>query len=309
MQCFLCKKSGFEKVYTLKTKNILCCKNDGLILGETTAYNKINIYGTEYFSNEPNRFNQNYFKTKLLTLKHLTLNKKPQVLDIGCGWGDFEEVLEAEKIPYLGIDVNKEAIEICKKKGLNCEHLTIDQLLNYKKQDTRYKQLSNNNNQKSKKFEELKFGNWNFFGKLVSWNLEFDCITLFQVIEHLKNPIPLLQAAKKLLKKNGLILITTPNNDSPLRKLMGSRWSVYNEPSHYVFYNQKTLEKTLQLAGFKKIHIKIDQPRFLSSNYILNRFKQMYFPTFNFSFLTFNLPIPTDPFGDLEASAFINYDK
>src|SRR3990167_628915 len=300
MQCFLCKKSGFEKVYTLKTKNILCCKNDGLILGETTAYNKINIYGTEYFSNEPNRFNKNYFKTKLLTLKHLTLNKKPQVLDIGCGWGDFEEVLEAEKIPYLGIDVNKEAIEICKKKGLNCEHLTIDQLLNYKKQDTRYKQLSNNNNQKSKKFEELKFGNWNFFGKLVSWNLEFDCITLFQVIEHLKNPIPLLQAAKKLLKKNGLILITTPNNDSPLRKLMGSRWSVYNEPSHSIFYNKKTLRETLNSAGFKNIQVSNDSLRFLSLMYIVKRLNEMFFHseslTLNSKFLS--IPIPTDPLGD-----------
>ena len=261
MNCFLCKKNNFEKIYSLKTKNILRCKNDGVFVVEKTREDK--IYGKEYFSNEPNKFNQSYFLRKLRTINQLTKHSLPSILDIGCGWGDFEEVLETEKIPYLGIDVNKESIQICKKKGLNCRLGTI-------------KQLSN---------ETMK---------------QFDVITLFQVIEHLKNPLPILQSAKKLLKPNGIILITTPNNDSPLRKIMGAKWSVYTEPNHYVFYNKKNLARTLQFAGFKNINVRIDRVRFLALKYILYR---LGFSRSNILHLTSNIPIPTDPFGDLIAIA------
>lgn len=135
--------------------------------------------------------------------------------------------------------------------------------------------------------------------------LKYDAITMFQVIEHLKNPLPTLQLAKKLLQKNGVILITTPNNDSPLRKILGPKWSVYNESSHYVFFSRKTLRKTLEKAGFTSINVRTDSLRFLSSRYILNRLIQISarspLTTIYKLLTTFNLPIPTDPFGDLEA--------
>src|SRR3990167_8443378 len=271
MKCFLCQENKFKVVYKLKNKNIFHCNNDGLIVGKATSDNKINTYSEEYFSNAPNLFNQSYFLKKLKTVRLLTSNFLPKTLDIGCGWGDFEEVLEKEMIPYLGIDINKQAIEICKKKGLNCKLSTVQQLTINKQQ-------------------------------------LFHVITLFQVIEHNKNPLPLLKSVKKLLKKGGVLLLTTPNNNSPLRILSGPRWSVYNEDSHYVFYNKKTLHETLELAGFKNIIVKIDRMRFFSLNYIFNRLKQIYFPNFEFRISNFEffLPIPTDPLGDLVATAFID---
>lgn len=279
MKCFLCKKNNFEQIYELKTKKIHRCKNDGLYLSLERL--KTVPYGDQYFSNVPNLSNQSYFFSKLRKIQKLTAKSKPAILDIGCGWGDFEDVLEKphsapsdgarrgrEKIPYLGIDVNKEAIEICKKKGLNCKQLTLQQLV-------------------------------------INYHQLFDAITLFQVIEHLKNPLSILFAAKKLLKPGGIILITTPNNDSPLRKVLSSRWSVYSEPSHYVFYNKITLLKTLKQAGFNNVSVKTDQMRYLSSNYILQRLFQMYFhwklEIRNWKFV---FPVPTDPFGDLQAIAF-----
>ena len=312
MRCFLCKKNNFEQIYTLETKKILRCRNDGLFLADATASHKNNVYKADYFDNPPHPQNSNrsYFLKKLEIIKLITDNRKPKTLDIGCGWGDFEEILEQQKIPYLGIDINREAIEICKKKGLNCHQESLNQLLNYKKQFTRNKKISKSKKTNSKNFNKLRFENWNLFGKLgdcppagEAGNLEFDCITMFQLIEHLKNPIPMLKVAKKLLKKKGVVLITTPNNDSPLRKIFRTRWSVYNEPSHFVFYNNKSLEQTLNSAEFNNVRVSLDSWRFLTSKYILNRLIQIYpssifnLLTSNFQHLTFN--IPTDPFGDL----------
>ena len=131
MVCFLCKKNNFQLVYKLKSKNILHCRNDGLFLAETTVASKNNLYQKKYFDNLPHppKSNQSYFLKKLAAIKRLTRNESPHILDVGCGWGGFEEVLEKGKIPYLGIDASKEAVEICRKKELNCKQSTIEQLI------------------------------------------------------------------------------------------------------------------------------------------------------------------------------------
>ncbi len=265
MQCFLCKRNDFELQYSLPKKDIFRCKNDGLFVAGS-RYDGLLPYGNEYFSNAPNLSNESYFSAKLKKIQKMTGKKKPNILDIGCGWGDFEEVLEKEKIPYLGIDVNQEAIEICRKKGLRCKQINIVGT--------------------SRDLPLLKD--------------KFDAVTMFQVIEHLKNPLPHLESAKKLLNPSGIILITTPNNNSPLRNLLGPYWTVYSEPSHYVFYNKTTLSQTLEKAEFKNSEVNNDSWRFLSLRYILNR---LHIPKLNLLHLTSKIALPTDPFGDIEATA------
>ncbi len=47
------------------------------------------------------------------------------VLDLGCGRGEFIELLESMEIKARGIDTNEQMIEICREKGLNCEKADI----------------------------------------------------------------------------------------------------------------------------------------------------------------------------------------
>jgi len=257
--CFLCGKNNFILKYRLKEKEIFCCKNDGLFISKEAKIIKIN-YDRNYYNQSPyplnSKFNDNYFQTKLNKIISLTGELKPNVLDIGCGWGNFLEVLKKNNISYLGVDSSKEAIKICTKKGLNCQIASISHLIE--------------NGQK------------------------YSAITCFQVLEHLKNPLDFLTSIKNLLKTNGVLILTTPNNDSPLRKILKQKWPVYNTDSHFVFYNKNTLKKIMFKTGFKKIKVRLDSPRFMSLTYIISR-------TFlrEFKFLN-NIPIPTDPFGDLE---------
>jgi len=51
------------------------------------------------------------------------------VLDLGCGRGEFLELLQQNGIKARGIDTNDQMIEICKEKGLNCEKADILQTL------------------------------------------------------------------------------------------------------------------------------------------------------------------------------------
>jgi len=264
--CFLCGKNNFIFKCRLKEKEIFCCKNDGLCISKETKIKKTN-YDKNYYNQNPyplnSKSNNNYFQTKLNKIINLTGELKPNVLDIGCGWGNFLEVLKKNNIPYLGIDSSKEAIKTCIKKGLNCQTASISHLIK--------------NRQK------------------------YSAITCFQVLEHLKNPMDFLISIKKLLKTNGVLILTTPNNNSPLRNILKQKWPVYNTDSHFVFYNKNTLKKTFALAGFKKIKVQLDSVRFMSLTYIISR-------TFlrEFKFLN-NISVPTDLFGDLEA--IIKYEN
>ena len=54
-----------------------------------------------------------YFKTKR------------KVLDLGCGRGEFLELLMDNGIHAQGIDINEQMIDICRDKGLNCQKKDI----------------------------------------------------------------------------------------------------------------------------------------------------------------------------------------
>lgn len=43
---------------------------------------------------------------------------KGTILDIGCGRGEFLELLEEASIPAMGIDINQEMVDHCRSKGL-----------------------------------------------------------------------------------------------------------------------------------------------------------------------------------------------
>lgn len=262
-KCYLCHKNEIKPVYKINDRTIYACLNDGLFFSGDKKRGKF-LYDSDYFESSPYNkdqvFNNTYFQEKLNIIISLTQEKKPTILDVGCGWGNFLQVIKNSRLPYLGIDLSPMAVEICREKKLNCKEADLINLSKIKSQ-------------------------------------QYSAITFFQVVEHIKNPIDYLKAARKLLKKNGILLITTPNNQSPLRYLLGSHWPVYNTPSHYFFYSKKSLERLLKAAGFNNFKIKIDRFRFFSLNYILQRiFKKKLAVS-----QIINLPIPTDPWGDLEA--------
>lgn len=94
---------------------------------------------------------------------------------------------------------------------------------------------------------------------------KYDCITLFSVIEHMKNPLELLSSLSKLQSKGGIIYIECPNNDAlylkvknKLRSHIGRKnhYNSLNPPQHLYGFNQKSLTVLLQRAGYKIVEIK-----------------------------------------------------
>ncbi|MEM4331719.1 MAG: class I SAM-dependent methyltransferase [Candidatus Micrarchaeia archaeon] len=84
---------------------------------------------------------------------------------------------------------------------------------------------------------------------------KFDVIFAGELIEHLENPGKFLVCAHKHLKKEGLLIITTPNQFSIVR-FIGNLFGVLQEnPEHVLIHNEKTITHLLERKGFKVIQV------------------------------------------------------
>lgn len=109
-----------------------------------------------------------------------------RVLDLGAGSGALAERLQAERFRVTAADIK-----------------------NYFELNT--------------EFVELDFNDPAFDQKL---SVEFDLITSVEVIEHLENPTAFLRSICRLLKPNGVAILTTPNVENVparLKFLLGGR--------------------------------------------------------------------------------------
>lgn len=104
----------------------------------------------------------------------------------------------------------------------------------------------------------------------LDWKPEsFDAVTLFDVIEHLTDPRQVLSEAKKILKANGVLTLTTPNIESLAAKVTKEKWYAIL-PGHLFYFSPKTLEKILAETGFTVVE-KRTHTRYFSAAYFFFR--------------------------------------
>lgn len=87
-------------------------------------------------------------------------------------------------------------------------------------------------------------------------DVSFDVITLFDVIEHLADPLAELEAVRRLLKPGGLLLQSTPDIDGLFPRvsyLVADRidyWPHPEPPWHLFQFSARTLGEMTQKAGY-----------------------------------------------------------
>jgi len=77
----------------------------------------------------------------------------------------------------------------------------------------------------------------------------FDVITLWDVIEHLPQPLETLQIVRSLLKPGGVLLVNYPDIGTLAARTLGRRWPFWLSV-HLIYYTRKTLTEQLRRAGF-----------------------------------------------------------
>lgn len=92
-----------------------------------------------------------------------------------------------------------------------------------------------------------------YVGDLKDIQLEpssFDFISLFDVIEHVHDPVRSLEECVKALRPGGGLYLNTPNFSSLTRLALGKKWSVFF-PWHLFYFNTNTIRRTVEKAGLR----------------------------------------------------------
>ena len=144
--------------------------------------------------------------------------KKADVLDIGAGYGFFVEELILQGFNAKGVELSKIKVDYLNKK------LKKQAIINTK------------------------------FPKRINLPKQ-DIVTLFFMLEHVKNPITFCKKIKPLLSKKGLVIIEVPNANNFLIKLNKSYRSFFWQRAHISYFTEKTLNHVLKKAGYSKIKI------------------------------------------------------
>ena len=82
---------------------------------------------------------------------------------------------------------------------------------------------------------------------------KFDLITVFHVLEHIRDPIDFLMKLAALLAPGGVIAVEVPNVDDALlaRFHIEEFATFYWHPAHSYYFSAKTLETVAARAGFR----------------------------------------------------------
>ena len=101
----------------------------------------------------------------------------------------------------------------------------------------------------------------------------FQAITMLDVLEHVTNPLAMLQRAHELIEPRGVLLVTAPNERSLLTTLVGAYARAGGPvaakllarlyvPLHLHYFTPRTLTRLLTAAGFRVLRLS-DAPVYL----------------------------------------------
>jgi len=143
-------------------------------------------------------------------------------VDVGCGTGEFLRFVAQAGghggWKAVGVEPNRELVELARNRGLRVVDGRLDGL------------------------GEGLMG-------------EVDLITMFNVLEHVLEPLDEVEMAVRLLKPGGVVVVQVPNDFSLLqesvRAYLGAEpwWIV--EPDHVNYFGFSTLRRLLERAGLK----------------------------------------------------------
>jgi 2-polyprenyl-3-methyl-5-hydroxy-6-metoxy-1,4-benzoquinol methylase len=206
------------------------CQDCGFVFNEKIpTLEELNAHYSQYAYASEGYLSPLTIKSYNLLLDEFEKYRKTgNILDVGCGRGWFLEQARKRGWNVYGTEYSEKAIEICEGKGISMKQGELD----------------------AAKFD----------------GVEFDVVTSFEVIEHINNPNEDLSEIHQLLRKGGLFYLTTPNFNSVMRYYLKDQYNVIDYPEHLSYYTKKTLTKTVEKNGFKKV-------KFLTTGISMTRIK------------------------------------
>lgn len=79
----------------------------------------------------------------------------------------------------------------------------------------------------------------------------FDAIVALHTLEHIEQPLPVMQRLAALLRPGGLFLFVVPNPDGVGKRLKGTAWFAYRDPTHRSLLSKDEWLELARQAGLE----------------------------------------------------------
>ena len=146
--------------------------------------------------------------------------RAPRLLDAGCGLGYFLGEAFEEGFDVAGLEFNRHAVARLRRKYAFPIHP----------------------------------------GALEDLSLDpgsFDCVTMYDVVEHLRDPFGCISKIHSILTAGGLLVMSTPDAESAMSRLLGKRLEDFRRTrEHLFFFGRETITDILDERGFDVVSIR-----------------------------------------------------
>ncbi len=157
-----------------------------------------------------------------------------RLLDIGCNEGRGLQIYSRNGFYAEGLELNENAARVARERGFSVHTCLLQE------------------------FQPSHL---------------YDVVVLSNVLEHSLNPREMLADVRRILRGDGQVWISCPNNQSWQRKAFGRDWANWHVPFHIVHFSSSTLKRVLLESGFTKVEIRQITPAlWVAANLIVSAF-------------------------------------
>jgi len=218
MRCPVCKnKMNFNLVEAWNEFRIYHCKECDVVFSNPMKAPDSSWHEEAYVERNVNLRNYTHLTPNcrfFLTRKQF---RGGRLLDIGCGDGLFLK-FASKYYDAWGIDIDGEAIKAARRKyhlANVYNTMTMGEFI--------------------KRFPEVRF----------------DVVTLFEVLEHVDDPLKLIRETYQVLKPRGILVLSVPN-----RERMNARHDPHDRPpNHLTRWSAEAVKNLLNRERFRVIRL------------------------------------------------------
>ena len=226
--CAICGETATTTLYVKSGYAIGACSRCGLVHANPRAPKEkiLGRYSADYFWKEylPSlgitgpEFDLTHFDVRYRRLLAMIGERVPgrRLLEVGSGAGLFLKAAERAGWQVTGIELSEEASRFA------IERLGLD----IRRQPAEEASIT---------------------------PTSFDAAAMFDTIEHLFEPLAVLQAVARALTPGGVLAVSTPNFDAASRFLLGEPWAVLSPLEHVYYFTEDSLRRILLAAGFRDV--------------------------------------------------------
>jgi SAM-dependent methyltransferase len=236
--CNLCEADDPELIYAENPLQLVRCRNCKLVyvsprLTEDIVLSLYNqqyfhaqdefVYDTRIFKGGYRDYlgDQEYYLQTFRKRMHeieKRIKRAGHVLDIGCAAGYFLTVARERSWEVEGVEPSAYVADYAKKQlRLKVHNETLNEI-----------QLP---------------------------KTAYDLVTIWDALEHVPDPRQTLAEAYRILRTDGLLVVSTHDIGSLVARLLGSKWYQLGLHLHLYYFSHKTIRQMLTIVGFRDITV------------------------------------------------------